>query len=182
EPVLHITYEDAVLDENVAPRGHALVVHVEGAAPVGDGAVVDHRDELGGDLLSHASREGRGLLAVEISLEAVAHRLVEEDAGQARAEHHRHLAGGGVDRAEFHRPLPHRLGGEPPPALTLQEEVEGHPAAAAVGADLTFAVLLHDHRDVEAGGRPPAPPPPPRRRGGEGGPPPPLPAPAPPLT
>ena len=109
EPVLHVAAQDAVLDEDVPPRGHALVVHVEGAAAIGDGAVVHHGDLLGGHLLAEPARERRGALAVEVAFEAVAHRLVEEDARPARPEHHRHGAGGRVHRAQLEDGLAHRL-------------------------------------------------------------------------
>src|SRR6266567_643784 len=153
EPVLHITHEHAVLDEDVAPRGNTLVVHVEGAAPVGDGAVVDHRHELGGDLLPHAPGEGRGLLAVEVSLEPVAHRLVEEDARPAGTQYHRHLPRRRLHGMELHRGLPHRLGCESPPAFAFEEKLQGHAPAASVRADLALTVLLDDDGHVESGQR-----------------------------
>ena len=43
-------------------------------------------------LAQHAG-EDRGLLAVEVALEAVAHRLMQQDAGPAGSQQHVHLAG-----------------------------------------------------------------------------------------
>jgi hypothetical protein len=99
--------------------GIAFVVDAERAAPVGDGAVIDHGDALGGHALADAAGEGGAALAVEVTLEAVANRLVQQDAGPAGAQHHRHFAGRGrlggqVDAGLMHRALgivvaaPHR--------------------------------------------------------------------------
>ena len=73
------------------------------------GAVVDHGDALGGDLLAHQAGEGRGLLAVEVAFEPVADRLVQHHARPAGAEHHVHLAGRRRNRFEIDQRLPHRL-------------------------------------------------------------------------
>jgi hypothetical protein len=51
--------EDAVLDQHVALRGAALVVDLERAAPVGQGAVVEHSDALGRDALADLAGENR---------------------------------------------------------------------------------------------------------------------------
>ena len=44
-------------------------------------------------------------LAVEVALEAVADRLVQQDAGPAGAEHHVHLAGRAVDGVQIDQGL-----------------------------------------------------------------------------
>ncbi len=49
------------------------------------------------------------------------------------------VAGGRVHRVELHEGLAHRLTGEALPAVLLEEEVEGHPAAAAEAADLALS-------------------------------------------
>ena len=149
EPVLHVAGEDAVLDQHGAPGRCALVVDVERAAAIRDRPVVDDRDQLRGDLLPHAPGEGRGALAVEVALEPVADRLVQENPRPARPEDDRHRAGRRVDRAELERSLARGLRGEPPPASVLQEEVERHSPAAAVRADLTLAAFLGDGGDVQ---------------------------------
>src|ERR1700741_2876304 len=120
----------------------------------GEGAFLDPRDQPRGHGLAEPPGEGGGLLAVEVALEPVPHRLVEEDARPARPQHHRHLAGGGVRGPELHERLAHRLRGEALPAVLFQEEVEAHPAAASVASDLALRAALHDDRDVEAGERP----------------------------
>src|SRR5690606_15406606 len=70
----------------------ALVIDVERAAAVGNGAVVEHGDALGRHALADAAAEGARALAVEVAFEAVAHGFVEQDAGPARTQHHGHLA------------------------------------------------------------------------------------------
>ena len=92
QPVLDIALEDAVLDQHVALGRRALVVDGERAAAVADRAVVDHGDAGRRDPLADPAGESRRALAVEIALEAVADRLVQQHAGPAGAEHHRHLA------------------------------------------------------------------------------------------
>ena len=105
--VLHVADQDAVLDQHRAVGRRALVVDGERTAPRRHGAVVDHGDALGRDLLAHQAREGRGLLAVEVAFEAVADRLMQHHAGPAGAEHDVHFAGGGGNRFEIDQRLPH---------------------------------------------------------------------------
>ena len=149
QPVLHVAPEDPLLDQHGAPRRGALVVDVERATAVRERPVVDDRDELGGDLLPHAAGERRGALAVEVALEPVPHGLVQEDARPARPEDDRHGARRGVHGAELQHGLARRLPGEAPPAIGLEEELEGHAAAATVGPHLAPAALLGDRGDVE---------------------------------
>src|SRR5207245_4659812 len=101
----------------------------------------------------HPSGEGRGPLAIEVALEAVPDRLVQENARPAGPEHDGHLSRGRVHRGELERRLARRLGGEPAPPALFQEKVEGHAAAAAVRADLPLATVLRDRRDAQAGER-----------------------------
>ena len=108
-PVLHVADEDAVLDQRRDAGGRALVVDGERAAAERDRAVVDHGDAGGGDALAHQAGEGALLLAVEVALEAVADRLVEEDARPAGAEHHVEGAGRGGDGGEVDQRLAERL-------------------------------------------------------------------------
>jgi len=84
ELVLQITRENAVLDQHRAMGRRAFVVDVDRAAARRHGAVVDHRAELRRDPLADAIAESRGLFAIEISLEAVTDRFVEQNAGPAR--------------------------------------------------------------------------------------------------
>ena len=148
-PVLHVAGEDAVLDQGrVAGRG-ALVVDGQRAAPVRDRAVVDHGHARGGDPLAQQTGEGRGLLAVEVALQAVADRLVQQHPRPAGAEHDLHLAGRRVDRAEIDQRLAQRLVGGRLPVGGLKQALVGDSAAAAVAAAL-HAIALADHDgDVE---------------------------------
>ncbi len=148
QPVLQVASQDAVLDEDVAPRGLALVIHGERPAAFGEGAVVDDGDAFRAHLLADAVRKGRRPLAVEIALESVADGLVQEDARPARSQHHRHGSRRGGARLEVHQRLPHRGIGHLAEALVGEMSVAESPAAAAV-ALLAPAVLLHDHGDRE---------------------------------
>ena len=63
-------------------------------------AVVEHGHALGGDALADAAGERARALAVEVALEAVADRLVQQHAGPARAEDDAHHPGLGRTRLE----------------------------------------------------------------------------------
>jgi hypothetical protein len=135
-------------------RGRALVIDGERAAPVGDGAVIDHGHALGRDALAEQSGEGGGLLPIEVPLEAVADRLVEEDAGPAGAEHHRHLAGRRGHRGEVDQRLAQRLVDARLPVGRIDEPLVGKPAARAMAAGLLAAAVANHHGDVEPDQRP----------------------------
>ena len=93
--VLHIADQLAVFDQHVLGRGCPFIINRDGAAPVGDRAVIQHRYTLGGDLLAHQPCKGRGSFTVEIALQPMANRLMQQNAGPAGAEDHVHHAGGG---------------------------------------------------------------------------------------
>ena len=61
----------------------SLVVYGQRAATLRHGAVIHHRDALGGYLLAEQPGKGGGLLAVEIALEPVADGLVQHHARPA---------------------------------------------------------------------------------------------------
>src|SRR3989442_266157 len=139
EPILHVARQDPVLDQDRPAGRRAFVVDVEGAPAVRDRPVVDHRYQLGSDLLPHAPGESRSALAVEVALETVPDGLVQENARPARAEHDRHRAGRRVDRAELEHGLARRLRSESAPAAFLEEEIEGHAPTATGRPELTLA-------------------------------------------
>src|SRR5690554_4495947 len=141
ELVLDIALEDAVLDQHSAVGAAALVVHAERAPTPLQGAVVDYGAQLGGDLLPDPSAVGGAALAVEVALQTVADRLVQQYPGPARAHDHRHAAGGSSDRIQVHHRLAHRL----PrvghgPLFSLEEAVVGASATAEAAA-LAAAVV-----------------------------------------
>ena len=150
QPVVHVADEDAVLDQHVALARVALVVDVDRAARVGDRAVVDHGAQLRRDQLAELPGVVRRLLAVEVGLEPVADRLVQQDARVAGAEHDRHLARRCIARVEHRDRDPRRLA----PvrrgiALRRREVVHAVAATAAARARLALAVLLGDRAHAE---------------------------------
>ncbi len=149
ESVLHVALEDAVLDEHGALRRRALVVDVERAAALGEGAVVDHRARGRGDALADAPGEGGRALAVEIPLQAVAHGLVEQNAGPTRAQHDLHRAGGRVHGLEVDERLAHRLARIAERAFGIEEIAVAHATPAPGTALLAPTVLLRDHGHVQ---------------------------------
>ena len=81
------------LDQHGALRGRALVVHRGGAALVGIGAVVDHGDQIARDLLPDPAGVHRETFQVEIRLETVADRFVDEGSAGLAGKHDRVRAG-----------------------------------------------------------------------------------------
>ena len=149
QPVLDEAAQDAVLDHHRAARGRALVVDRQAAAAVGKGAVIDHGHAGRGDPLAQEPGEGGGLLAVEVALEPVADRLVQQDAGPAAAEHHLHLAGRRRHALEIDQRLAQRLVHRRAPARLARDLLVGEPPAGAVAAGLAPAIGLDHHRHVE---------------------------------
>ena len=148
-PVLHVAGEDAVLDQHGAAGRRALVVDRQRTPPRRNGAVVDHGDALGGDLLAHQARERRRLLAVEVAFEPVTHRLVQHHARPAGAEHHVHLAGRRRHRREIGQRLAERDVGGVLPGVRLEEPLEALAAAGAVAAGFLPVAVAGDDRDVD---------------------------------
>ena len=105
-------------------RRHALVVHVERAAPVGDGAVVDHRHELRGDLLAEPPEKAEVCLRLKSPSSPWPTASCSRMPGQPGPSTTVSVARGRVHRAELHHRLAHRLGREALPAIALEEEVE----------------------------------------------------------
>src|SRR5581483_8850056 len=100
--------------------------------------------------LAQAAGEGGDALPVEVALETMADRLVQEDPRPAGRQDDGHRAGRRGHRPELHDRLPRRLAREPAPALLLEEEVERHAAAPAERPDLAPAALLDDDGHVQA--------------------------------
>jgi hypothetical protein len=120
----------------------------------GEGAVVDHGDPGRGDPFAHQAREGRGLLAVEVALQAVADRLVQQDAGPAGPEHDLHFAGRCVDRVQIDQRHTQGLVDRRPPVVGRHDLGVGDAPAAAVAAALHALALANHDRDVEPHQRP----------------------------
>ena len=91
-----------------------------------------------------------GLLAVEVRLEAVPDRLVQEDAAVAGAEHDLHLAGRRFARVEHRGRLPDRLLRVPLGALAVEVAPADPAAAARSDPDWRLPFVLDDHADAEA--------------------------------
>ena len=142
--VLHIADENAVLDQHCAIGRRAFIVDRKRAAAQRDGAVVDDGDPLRGDALTHESGERRGLLAVEIAFEPVAHRLVQHDAGPAGAEHDIHFAGWRWHRVQVGERLAHGAVGGVLPGVG-DNEARVALAASIAGAAGFLPVACADH-------------------------------------
>src|SRR5208282_540161 len=67
--ILEIAAQDSLFDQHGARSGRAFVINVQAAAPIGDGAVVDHRAKFARYLLADSIREGRHALAVEVAFQ-----------------------------------------------------------------------------------------------------------------
>ena len=71
-PVLHIAFQDAVLDQHRPLCRCALIIEGQRAPARINRAVIDHGDALGGDLLPHPPGKRRAAFAVEIAFQTVA--------------------------------------------------------------------------------------------------------------
>ena len=150
EPVLEIALEDAILDQHGAPGRGTLVVDRQAPAAARDRALVDHGDAGRGHALTNAARESRQLLAVEIALEPVADRFMEQHAGPAGAAHHLHLARRRGDRFQIDQRLRQRGVDTAVPGRGIEQMiVEIAPAEPEAAGFAAVAILRHD-RDVEA--------------------------------
>ena len=122
--------------------GYALVVYVERTAAAADGAVVDDRAQGARHLLAHAAGEGGHALAVEIGLEAVAYRFVQQDAGPARSENDGRFAGRRLDGIQQDHGLAGRFRGEVLGRLLFEELEANAPSTSRISAlrgPLSFA-------------------------------------------
>src|SRR6476619_1665203 len=79
QAVLHVAAQDAVLDQHRALRRIAFVVEIERAATLAERAVVDNRHPRRGDALADPPGECARSLPVEVALETVSDRLVQQN-------------------------------------------------------------------------------------------------------
>ncbi len=148
--VLHVTHQHAVFDQRGALAGRAFVVDIERAATAVQGAVIDDGHARRGHALADAPGVDAGALAVEVAFQAVAHRLVQQHAGPARAEHYRHHPGRRRDRIQIHQRLAQRFAREAfRAAVGEQVGIAIAPAAAGI-TGFAPAALFDDHLHVQA--------------------------------
>src|SRR5262249_47066506 len=131
----------------------SFIIDVEAAAAVGDRAVIDYRAERTRDLLANAPREGRRAFAIEVTFEAVADRLVQQDSRPSRTQHHDHFPRRRIDGVEVDDRLARRFERELAPALAFDKVFVFDASAAAVRPDLAMLAVVGDHGDVEAAER-----------------------------
>src|SRR6266403_1364111 len=118
-------------------------------ASLAERAVIDYGALRRRNLLADAAGECGGALAVEVSLEPVPDRLVQQDSRPARTQHHRHGAGWRRPRLEVDERLAHRFARQSERPLARDELGERIAAAGAGVALFAPAALFHQHRDVE---------------------------------
>src|SRR5207245_3377791 len=149
-PALNISAQGPALDARRAPGHVPLVVDVEAAPAVRDRPVVHERYAGRGDALPHPPGKGRSALAVEVALEPVAHRFVEEDPRPARSEDDRHRPGRGGLRPQQRDRHTRGLAGEVL-RRTVLEELRALPSAAPGAALAAHAVPRRDDRAAYGG-------------------------------
>ncbi len=107
--VLQIALEDTVLDQHVVATRRPLVIDGDGATPTRQGAIIDDGAVLGGHLLADATGKCGRALAVEIPLQTMTYRLVQQHARPAGAQHHWHGTGWRVYGFQIDQCLTHRF-------------------------------------------------------------------------
>ncbi len=147
--VLQVTLEDAVLDQHVIATRRPLVIDGDGATPTRQGAVIDDSAVLGGHLLADATGKRGRALAVEVPLQTVTYCLVQQHAGPAGAQHHRHGTGRCIDGVEADQRLTHRFAhitkGAALQPVQFEEPVVTKAATATGTAALATIALLGNH-------------------------------------
>src|SRR6185312_2612741 len=109
----------------------SFVIDVERAAAARERSIIDDGACGRCDALPDAIGEGRGALAIEIALEPVPDRLVQQHSGPARTEHDGHEARRCWDRLEVDERLPDRLTPERERTVLSDELIEREATAAA---------------------------------------------------
>ena len=107
--VLHVTREDASIDEDRTFRGCAFIIDVQRTTPICDGAVVNHRTNWRCDAFTHTPGKCGGAFAVEVALESVADGLVQQNTRPTRPQYDRHCSCGRVTGFQVHQGHAHRL-------------------------------------------------------------------------
>src|ERR1700722_12411047 len=148
--VLHVANQNAVLDQHGAVGRGALVVDRQRASARSHGAVIDHGDALGCDLLAHQACERRGLLAVEIALEAVTDGFVQHHAGPAGTQHDVHFARRGGNRFEIDQRLADGAISSFAPRLGLDEAGIAFAAAITLATAFLAVALAGNDRNIDA--------------------------------
>src|SRR3984893_162399 len=147
--VLHIAFENPVLDEDSIIRRRTLIVYGQRATPVGHCPVVDDRHTLARDALPDHSGESRRLLAVEVAFEPVADRLVQHDPRPPRPQDDGHLARRRRHRAEVDERLAQGFIDLSLPLLWIEIEIVADAAPRAGGAGLHAVTVADDDRHAE---------------------------------
>ncbi len=149
-PVLHIAFQHAVLDQHGAAGRGAFIIKAQGAAAIGDRAVINDRHAPGGDLLAHLAGEGGRALAVEIALQAVTHRFVQQDGRPARAKHDLPFARRRINGFEIDLGDPQRFVGEPFPGARRDPLIKGGATAGPGRAGFAAALALTGDGHIHA--------------------------------
>ena len=112
EFVAEISLQNSILDQHGFLRGLAFIIDVQRAAAPRHGAVIDHGALFAGHSFADQAGECRRLLAIEVGLQPVTDRLVQQNAGPSRTEHYFHVAGRSFARVELQNCLPRGLFGK----------------------------------------------------------------------
>ena len=150
--IVQVGAERAVFDQGVAAGGVPLVVDVDRPAGIAERAIVHDCDERTGNGLADAPRVVAGALAVEVRLQAVAHRLVQQNAAISCRQHNRQGARWRFDRILLEDGHAGRLAGGLL-GCDAGEVVDTEPPAAARTRHLAAVSPERERADVETNER-----------------------------
>ncbi len=91
--VLQIAFQNTVFNQDGTLCGIALIIHIQGATAVFQGAIVNDGHALGRHALANTTREQAAATTVKVPFQTVAHGFVQHDPWPTWAQNHRHLTG-----------------------------------------------------------------------------------------
>src|SRR6266478_5418989 len=112
--------------------GITFIVHVQRPAAERNGSVVDDRAQLRCHFLTHQPRECGRLFAIEVGLQAMTDRLMQENARPAGAEYDLHGSGRRIDCPKLENSLPGAFASKLARIQVAGEDFQGTAAAAAL--------------------------------------------------
>ena len=148
--ILHVTTQDALLDQHGILCRHTLIIHRQRTTTANKGGIIYNGAEGRSHLLPNQPAIVGAALAVEVTLQTVANCFMQQHTTPARRHHHRHAASRRRDRLKVDQCLAYRFADVFIGTVIFQEIMIVSTATATIAATLTAAIVLNNHTDVTA--------------------------------